>query len=69
MDNRKELRPVLAKIQATDGCAAVKVRFAGDGKGLIVGDSTGVTHFFSLNFAAPSPSSWLKLSKLNTGSR
>ena len=68
-DVNVDMEEPVVKIQATDGCAAVKVRFAGDGKGLIVGDSMGVTHFFSLNFAAPSPSSWLKLSKLNTGSR
>ena len=66
-DVNADMEEPVVKIQATDGCAAVKIRFTGDGKGLIVGDSTGVTHYFSVkeHSSLSRANAWIKLSKLN----
>eukprot|EP00942_MAST-04A_sp_MAST-4A-sp1_P003337 g3337.t1 len=66
-DVNSDMEEPVIKIQVTDGCAAVKIRFTGDGKSLIVGDSTGITHYFNVkeNTSLSRANAWIKLSKLN----
>ena len=62
-----DMEEPVVKMQVTEGgCAAVKVRFTRDGKGLIVGDSVGRVHYLMLKKETSSrASAWMQLSKLN----
>ena len=65
-DVNSDMEEPVVKMQVTDGCAAVKIRFSSDGLGLIVGDSVGNVHYLNLKKELSSrASAWMKLSQLN----